>query len=292
MAHWKLILSYNGETFHGWQVQPGVATVQGTLADALHRITGETVLPQGSGHTDAGVHAMAQVASFTLRTSLPAHNLQRALNRLLPPKIRVISAEIVPSSFHARHSACRKTYEYRVFERRVLDEAGRAGPESICSPFLSSFVWDCRWPVRIDLLQAAAAQMLGTHDFSAMAAAARPPRGDQNESQPNPIKTIYSSNWRRVDGLLVYGVCGSGFLHHMVRNLVGTMVDIGRGSRKLEDLPTLLASRDRSGAGPTAPASGLYLVEVGYRPNMDDAHGPSLSNDAQEPDTVRAGVSV
>lgn len=267
MPHWKLTLSYHGAQFHGWQVQPGLVTVQGCLAHALTRLTGETVLPQGAGRTDAGVHALAQVASFTLEADIPAPNLQRALNRVLPPGIRVVAAEIVPPGFHARHSSRRKLYEYRLFERRPEEDAAT---ERICSPFLAPFVWDCRWPVRFDRLQAAAAMLVGTRDFSAMAATGRPGREQPDaprRSQPNPVKTIYSSEWLRLDGLLVYRVCGSGFLHHMVRNLVGTMVDIGRGSLELEDLSRIISSRDRSQAGPTAPASGLYLVSVQYEAN-------------------------
>ncbi|MGI4830475.1 MAG: tRNA pseudouridine(38-40) synthase TruA [Janthinobacterium lividum] len=284
MANWKLILSYNGEHFHGWQVQPGLVTVQGKLAEALYRITGETILPQGAGRTDAGVHALAQVASFSSDVAIPPANLQRALNRVLPSAVRVILAEHAPAGFHARHAARRKLYEYRLFEARGngADETVR---ERLCSPFLAPFVWNCPWPLCEDWLQAAAAELLGTQDFSAMAAANRAVPEDEvgvdagrMNTRPNPVKTIYSSAWHRVDGLLVYRVCGSGFLHHMVRNLVGTMVDIGRGSTKLEHLKQILDSRDRSQAGPTAPASGLFLVEVGYE------------NANQLPDSVDARV--
>ncbi len=269
MPHWKLTLSYNGAHFHGWQVQPGLHTVQGLLAAALRQITGEIVLPQGSGRTDAGVHALAQVSSFTMAVAIPPHNLQRALNRVLPPGIRVHGAELVHAGFHARHSARRKLYEYRIFEQRSSADAP-AGVERICSPFLAPFVWDCHWALNLDALQSAAALLLGTQDFTAMAAAWRMPRQPQEDDdapiqgRPNPVKTIFQSTWSRANGLLIYRVCGSGFLHHMVRNLVGTMVDIGRGSLNLEDLPRILASRDRSQAGPTAPAGGLYLVQVDY----------------------------
>ena len=267
MAYWKLTLTYNGSQFHGWQVQPGLVTVQGVLAQALTRLTGEVVLPQGAGRTDAGVHALAQVASFSLQAPLPAQNLLRALNRVFPNGLRALVAEEVSESFHARHSARRKVYEYRLFERRTRD--GDLACEQICSPFLAPFVWDCRWPVTLERLQAAAACFVGTRDFSAMAAHGREGREPlvgkgRLQSAPNPVKTIHSSTWFRQDGLLCYRVCGSGFLHHMVRNLVGTMVDVGRGSLEVEQLPRILASRDRKEAGPTAPASGLYLMEVQY----------------------------
>ena len=281
MTHWKLTLSYNGAQFHGWQVQPGLSTVQGRLAEALTQITGETVLPQGSGRTDAGVHALAQVASFSLLAAIPARNLQRALNRVLPAGIRIENAEQVDAIFHARHSARRKTYEYRIFERR-RPEDDVAAPERICSPFLAPFVWDCRWTADLNRLQGAAALLLGTQDFTAMAASDRAFReaagggAPCSGGRPNPVKTIYASSWFRADGLLTYRVCGSGFLHHMVRNLVGTMVDIGRGSLELGVLPHILRSRNRSLAGPTAPANGLYLVEVDYR-EASDSSNPSSS---------------
>lgn len=274
MANWKVTLSYDGSEFHGWQVQPELATVQGALAEAIRNVTGETVLPQGSGRTDAGVHALAQVASFALESPVPPANLQRALNRVLPSSIRVLSAEVVPDSFHARHTSRRKTYEYRVFERRVRREIGVPAEERICSPFLALYVWDCRWPLELDKMQQAAQAFLGTQDFTAMAAS-DPERGVRDEeedsrgSKPNPVKTIYSSEWSRITdasgvSLLLYRVIGSGFLHHMVRNLVGTMVDVGRGSLLVEDIPRILASRDRTQAGPTAPARGLFLAVVDY----------------------------
>ena len=263
-SHWKLTLSYDGSHFHGWQVQPGLTTVQGTLATALRSITGEDVLPQGSGRTDAGVHALAQVASVTLGVAIPAPNLQRALNRVLPAAVRVEKLESAPPSFHARHSAVRKTYEYRLFERRPAQARERAA-ERICSPFLAPYVWDCRWPLDLGRMRAAAALFCGTHDFTSFAAS-DPDRSEVSakSSGPNPLKTIFSSRWNHENGLLFYRVTGSGFLHHMVRNLVGTLVDVGRGSFDLEDIPRILDARDRAGAGPTAPARGLYLHSVEY----------------------------
>lgn len=293
-SHWKLTLSYNGSGFHGWQVQPGLVTVQGTLARALAEITGTPVLPQGSGRTDAGVHALAQVASFSLPVSLPPANLLRALNRMLPVSLRVVAAERVPPSFHARHSADRKHYEYRIFERRL---AGSLAAERICSPFLAPFVWDCRWPLQVDALQQAAALLLGTRDFSAMAASRRElvqrkagAAEDHPPGSPNPVKTIYSAGWTHAEGLLLFRICGSGFLHHMVRNLVGTMVDIGRGSLAVGDLPAILASKDRAQAGPTAPACGLFLRAVEYESStVGEAAGQESM--ATEMANSRSGVS-
>ena len=164
MPLWKCILTYDGTPYNGWQIQPSLPTVQGTFAAAIHHVTGERVLPQGSGRTDTGVHALAQVASFSLTVPIPASNLQRALNRALPHSIRVLLIEEAEPGFHARHSARRKTYEYRIFPR-LRDQA-----ESICSPMLAPFVWDCPWPLSLGLLERAAPQILGEHNFTTFAA--------------------------------------------------------------------------------------------------------------------------
>jgi tRNA pseudouridine38-40 synthase len=256
MPHWKLILSYDGTAFHGWQVQPDKPTIQRALSAALSHVTGESVLPQGSGRTDAGVHALAQVATFSLHVSIPAENLHRALNRALPPSIRVLSIGEVPETFHARHSAQRKSYEYRIFSR--LENA--SNDRTICSPFLAPYVWDCRWPLALEPMQQAATLLLGTHDFTSFAAC----DPDHSTNAPNPVKTIFASTIERDGEFLIYRVTGSGFLHHMVRNLVGTMVDIGRGALAPGDLLRILAARDRTAAGPTAPPQGLFLVNVEY----------------------------
>src|ERR1700722_10628562 len=163
MPHWKTILTYDGRPYNGGQIQPALPTVQGTLAQAIHRITGETVLPQGSGRTDTGVHALAQVATFSLTAPIPAANLHRALNRALPPSIRILSVEPVPENFHARHSARRKTYEYRILPGESHSE------DRICSPMLAPYVWPCRFLLELAPLQQAAAHILGTHDFTSFA---------------------------------------------------------------------------------------------------------------------------
>ena len=281
-TNWKLTLAYDGSGFHGWQVQPGLTTVQGTLAECIERLTGERILPQGSGRTDAGVHALAQVVSFRLIAPVPAANLQRALNRILPPGVRVLSCEEVPHSFHARHSARSKTYEYRVFERRIRLTPGQPALERICPPFLAPYAWDCRWPLSLDAMTEASGLLLGSHDFTSMAAtdpdrAQRDADDDSTASRLvkiNPVKTITLAEWSRRQGhaqedLLVFRIAGNGFLHHMVRNIVGTLVEIGRGSLAPEDLTRILDARDRTSAGPTAPARGLYLVEVVY--DSDDS---------------------
>ena len=247
-------------------MQPGRPTVQGTLAAALEKMTGERVLPQGSGRTDAGVHALGQVASFALEAEIPAENLLRALNRSLPQSVRVLRVEAVGEGFHARHSATRKSYEYRIFERKTdgLDE------DSVCSPFVAPYVWDCRWGLDLGAMQQAAGMLCGRQDFTSFGAS--DPDLAQREdggAGPNPVKTIFASEVVREDGLLRYRVTGSGFLHHMVRNIVGTLVEVGRGSLRAEAMARILAARDRTAAGPTAPAQGLFLVRVEYEGEED-----------------------
>jgi tRNA pseudouridine38-40 synthase len=267
--NWKLTLAYDGTDYKGWQVQPGERTIQGELQAALGRILNESPLPQGSGRTDAGVHALAQVASFPLTARIPATNLQRALNGTLPASIRVIETRTVRSTFHARHSARGKTYEYRIFRG------------AMCPPFLARYVYASRWPMDMEALARAAQLLVGTHDFLSFAAsdpdkAARQAEFSEDGKLNGTVKTIYSSTWEErstPDGpLLVYRVRGSGFLHHMVRNLVGTMLDVGRGSLRPEEIPTILAARNRSAAGPTAPGRGLFLHSVDYLPE-DEAVG-------------------
>ena len=263
MQDWKIVLTYDGSDFRGWQVQPGLPTIQGELQSALGRITGETPLPQGSGRTDAGVHALRQVASFALAAPIPRENLLRALNRTLPPAIRVLEASVMPRGFHARHDAVAKTYEYRILP----------GAADRCPPFLARYVYACPWKLDYAALVAAAAQFVGEHDFASFAAsdpdlATR----ETDESEPqSTVRTVFSSAWEEhrttEDTQLVYRVRGNGFLHHMVRNLVGTMVEIGRGFWKPEAVTEILAARVRSAAGPTAPARGLFLHSVEYDSN-------------------------
>ena len=256
---WKLTLAYDGTDFHGWQVQPGRPTIQGELQAALGRITGESPLPQGSGRTDAGVHALAQVASFALVAPIPPENLRRALNRTLPPSMRVLEARTVPDSFHARHSALAKTYEYRIYRGEI------------CSPFLARFVFPCPWPMDFAALAESAHVFVGEHDFLSFAAS-DPDLAARTFTDPDApastVRNIYSSSWERrateEDELWLYRVRGNGFLHHMVRNLVGTMLDAGRGLLTPAEIPAILAARSRPAAGPTAPARGLILHSVEY----------------------------
>ena len=248
MRNLKLVLSYDGTEFSGWQVQPGAATVQGALALAIGRVTGENILPQGSGRTDAGVHALGQVASFGTQSPIPPENLVIALNDILPGAIRVLEATEVPGEFHARKSARSKTYRYRMYRG------------AICSPFITRYVWHYPYPLDEDQMQEVAGMIVGERDFTSFAAV-DPERGREEMSN---VRQIFSSGWERPSDEFVYTVRGNGFLHHMVRNLVGTFVLAGKGALKASDLTRILEARSRSAAGATAPASGLCLVNVEY----------------------------
>src|SRR6202046_2355983 len=258
MRNLKLVLAYDGSEFSGWQVQPHAATIQGTLASAIGRVTGEKVLPQGSGRTDAGVHASAQVATFITESSVPTANFVKALNDILPAAIRVVELTEARADFHARHSARAKTYRYRIFR------------DSICPPFLARYVWHFPYSLDEDAMAQAAGRVVGEHDFPSFAAvdperepenslnheghpsaSLRTGSGTRRTSQPvSHVRKISSSAWERQDKELFYTVRGSGFLHHMVRNLVGTFILVGKGTLQPQDIARILAAQNRSAAGP------------------------------------------
>ncbi|MGA8151746.1 MAG: tRNA pseudouridine(38-40) synthase TruA [Terriglobales bacterium] len=250
MRNLKLTLAYDGSDFSGWQVQPDGETVQGTLASAIGRITGEKVLPQGSGRTDAGVHALGQVASFTTVSPIPAENLAKALNDILPASIRVLEAVEAAADFHARKSARAKTYRYSIYRAPV------------CPPFLARYVWHYPYPLDEGAMQQAAGLVVGEHDFTSFAAVDAE-RGREAEPVSN-VRQIFASSWQIEGDEFVYHVSGNGFLHHMVRNLVGTFLLAGKGTLTPPDIAGILQARNRSLAGATAPASGLFLVDVKY----------------------------
>lgn len=254
----KLTISYDGYEYHGWQVQPGAPTVQGALAGVIEAVTGEKLLPQGSGRTDAGVHALAQVASFQTESPIPPENFRIVLNDRLPPAIRVLRVEEAAAGFHARHSARAKSYEYRIYRG------------DICPPFLVRYVTHYPYPLDERSMAEAAPLVAGQHDFTSFAAADsdRTQRLQESGSAPprhvGNVRTIFESRLERQGDLLVYRVRGDGFLHHMVRNLAGTLLLVGKGTLAPADVRRILELRDRSAAGPTAPASGLFLVAVEY----------------------------
>ena len=207
-------------------------------------------MPQGSGRTDAGVHALAQVASFGTSSAIPAENFVKALNDLVPASIRVLDAADVAEDFHARKSAKAKTYRYRIYRG------------AICPPVLARYVWHYPYPLDERSMSAAAAAVVGEHDFTSFAAV-DPERGADQREFSN-ARQLYSSVWERQAEELVYTVRGNGFLHHMVRNLVGTFILIGKRTLQPKDMKTILNARDRSAAGATAPPGGLFLVDVEY----------------------------
>ena len=250
MRYLRLMLAYDGSEFSGWQIQPDAQTIQGMLASAIGRLTGEKVLPQGSGRTDAGVHALAQVATFSTESPIPVGNWVTALNDILPTSIRVLEVAEAPAEFHARKSARAKTYRYRMYRA------------AICPPFLARYVWHYPYPLNENMMEQAAGLVLGEHDFTSFAAVDRE-RGLEDHEVSN-VRRIFTSTWERSGEEFVYTVQGSGFLHHMVRNLVGTFLLVGKGTLAVADVTRILQARKRSAAGATAPASGLYLVSVEY----------------------------
>ena len=248
----KLTIAYDGAPFSGWQVQPERATIQGELAVAIKTITGEEILPQGSGRTDAGVHALAQVATWQTESKIPGENMVKALNGNLPPTIRVLAVEEVPLDFHPRRSAAAKTYRYRILR------------SAICSPFLVGRVWHYPYPLNEREMMDSAPIVTGRHDFTSFAAV-DPDRTAREGGSIDNIREIYTSSWTRGDDELVYEVRGTGFLHHMVRNLVGTFLLVGKGTLHAGELDKIIAAKSRSAnTGTTAPPGGLYLVNVEY----------------------------
>jgi tRNA pseudouridine38-40 synthase len=270
MRNIRLTIAYDGTDFHGWQRQPDVPTVQSCLEAALERIIGNRVQVWGSGRTDAGVHALNQVANFKTDGRIPCENLLEALNNALPPTVRVKEAGEVAEKFHARYDARSKTYRYRVYQG------------AICSPFIWRFVWHYPVPLDRPRMAEAARVIEGEHDFTSFAGSegredldgpsagvgqhqgASPEARD--EGRGKMARTVFSSRllWRQRTSMLIYEVRGSGFLQHMVRNIVGTLVEVGKGKLAPGDMARILAARDRRLAGPTAPARGLCLVRVEY----------------------------
>lgn len=240
----KLVLEYDGTGFHGWQVQENAHTVQEEVERAVAGITGEHARVTGAGRTDTGVHAFGQVAHFDTQSKIPAEKFAPALNSILPPEVSVVFSEEVSADFHARFSACGKTYEYRILNRRNR------------SPILANRAWFIREALELDAMRHAAYNFIGKHDFSAFCSS--------GHSVLNFERTITGSEWIKQDDCLVYRVSGNGFLYNMVRIMTGTMIEIGLKKRPAEDIEALFERKDRNQAGITAPPHGLYLVKVHY----------------------------
>jgi tRNA pseudouridine38-40 synthase len=240
-------VAYDGTDFHGWQVQPELPTIQGVLESVIGVIEGDRVHVEGSGRTDAGVHALAQVAAVTLKNPIPTDNFRRAVNRLLPYTIRISSVEDVPLDFHPRFQARRKTYEYRIFR------------EEICSPFERRWVYHHPYPLDENAMIGAASLLVGEHDFTAFAAA-----DERDALGHSKRRTIYSAALRREGPHFLLRITGSGFLKHMVRNVVGVLLEVGKGNIGSDGLTARLEGGSLFRPGPTAPANGLFLISVEY----------------------------
>ena len=247
MRRIRITLSYDGTDYHGWQVQGELPTVQGELQTVLAEIEGSPVNVDGSGRTDAGAHALAQVAAFTIANPIPCANLQKAMNRLLPRDIRVLEVQETAPAFHPRFRAKAKTYEYRI---------QRAG---ICSPFERRYVLHHPYPLDEACVCELAPLLEGEHDFAAFAAT-----DEKDDVGHSKVRTVFSSSAERHGSMLVYHVRGSGFLKHMVRNIVGTLLEAGKGNLTRQDFEARLRPGCTIPAGPSAPARGLFLVGVDY----------------------------
>jgi tRNA pseudouridine38-40 synthase len=242
-------VAYDGTDYHGWQLQPGLPTIQGVLEEVIGQIEGRPVHVAGSGRTDAGVHALAQVAAVSIENPIPADNFRRAVNRLLPRAIRIRNVSEADAEFHPRFEARQKTYEYRIFRGEV------------CSPFARLYVYHHPYPLNEGAMTEAAALFEGEHDFTAFAASDEKDRLGRSKR-----RAILRSVLSREGDLLLYRVTGSGFLKHMVRNMVGVLLEIGKGNVSREGLLARLEPDCGIAAGPAVPASGLFLVSVEYAP--------------------------
>ena len=240
------VIEYDGTQYHGWQLQKNLLTVQGSLEQSLERILGQPTRVYGAGRTDAGVHAVGQVAHFLSDWSRSLRELHRGWNALLPDDISVRRLASVPEDFHARHSAHSKTYSYRILNQPLR------------SPLIRYYCWHVPQVLNLSVMEAASSSLLGVHDFAAF--------GSPTDGTPSTVREILDARWDRdeSEGVLTFTVRGTGFLRHMIRSLVGTLVEVGRGRMSASDFSSILRSCDRSQAGPTAPAQGLCLDSVDY----------------------------
>jgi tRNA pseudouridine38-40 synthase len=244
MRNLKLTLAYDGTDFHGWQIQPNLPTVQGTLQAALQRLFNHDVCVTGSGRTDAGVHAHGQVASVETIRSMDTDAVLRGVNALLPAQVRVWQVEEVAPEFHARHSAKSKTYEYHVWRQYVV------------SPFHCRYVYRFPYPMDVDAVDEASRAFVGTHDFTSFSAAAA--------EVEDRVRTVFETEWTRDGDEWVFRISGSGFLQYMVRTIVGTLLHVGTGKLKARDVAPIFEAKDRRLAGPSVPPTGLHLIRVEY----------------------------
>jgi tRNA pseudouridine38-40 synthase len=251
MRYIKLTIAYDGTDFHGWQIQANKPTVQGEIVSVLRRLTGENTQLLGAGRTDAGVHALGQIGSFRTHSALSALEFQRALNALLAPTIRIVGSEETGPDFSARWSAKSKVYRYRIYRGRVVP------------PMLWRFVLHYPFPLDEGAMRDAAARFVGTHDFSSFAASTG---SEEDDKERNMEREILSTELKRTEDNeeLWFTVHGRSFLRYMVRKMVGTLLDVGRGKLRPEDIDRLYELKDRSKSGPTVPPQGLFMVRVDH----------------------------
>lgn len=242
--NFKLTLAYDGSAYHGFQYQSNAVTVQQTLETSLAQLFGEKIRIAGAARTDAGVHAYGQVVSLRTDSPIPADRIPSAVNGLLPRDIAVVAADEVPDTFHARFSAIGKIYQYRILNSAVPN------------PLLRNYAWQVLRPLQVELMHEAMQVLVGEHDFSAFQAS--------GSSAKHPVRTLYNIQCRRNDDEIEFQFHGNGFLYHMVRNIVGTVVDIGAGKMAEAEFRRVFAGRNRSAAGATAPPQGLYLRRIFY----------------------------
>jgi len=245
MRNIRLLIEYDGTNYLGWQVQPKGPTIQGVLEEKVGLLTGAPVQLFGSGRTDSGVHALGQVAHFKTESRMNILTMQRALNSLVPPDIVIQKVEEVEDSFHARKHSKSKVYEYRILNRNLR------------SAFHRGYVWYIPQKLNFMEMKKAARSLVGEHDFSAFRTVGSPTR--------TAVRRVTRAEWKRGrDGLIRFEIEANGFLKQMVRSIIGTLVEVGKGKMKAADLRKILNSKDRKEAGPTAPARGLFLKEVKY----------------------------
>jgi tRNA pseudouridine38-40 synthase len=242
----KLVIAYDGTDYRGWQYQREGPTIQSTIERCLSKITGDPVSLIASGRTDSGVHALNQVANFKTLSRLPPEVIQKALNSMLPADIFIREASYESPLFHARYHALSKVYEYRILNREEPDI------------FQRRFLWHIRRPLALPEMAKCLDWLMGTHDFSSFRAS--------GSGNVNPVRTIHAARLiEHGEGFITVGFEADGFLRHMVRNIVGTMVEVGLGAIKPERFKEILEARDRGQAGPTAPPNGLFLMQVNYK---------------------------
>lgn len=254
----KLVIEYDGTGYHGWQCQKNALSVQSVLEKALEKLTGEDVKLIGAGRTDAGVHALGQVANFHTASAIPAERFTAALNSLLPPDISILESSEVPAGFHARYSAIGKRYRYLLYYSQQP------------SALLRHRAFHVRRPLDLEAMQAATAHFLGTHNFKAFCAAGSGVKSCVRTIKDISLREIYlNSNENGIEmfrngKLYLFEIAGSGFLYNMVRIIVGTLVEVGTGRILPSEIPDIIQSEERKHAGRTAPPHGLYLAEVIY----------------------------